>query len=103
MAHLVMVSNPEHNPQGDFSLTRHGSLLPDRDSADGVALTYSGISLLHPRLFAFCPQGSFPLRQPLIEAMKEQQVTAQHYQGAWTDVGTPDRLEELERQILASD
>ncbi len=102
LAHLVMVSNPEHNPQGDFSLTKNGRLLPDRDSADGVALTYSGISLLHPKLFAFCPRGPFPLREPLIEAMKEQRVTAEHHMGAWTDVGTPQRLEVLEQQILAS-
>ncbi|MCP3906572.1 MAG: nucleotidyltransferase family protein [Oceanicoccus sp.] len=102
LAHLVMVTNPEHNPQGDFSLKKDGRLLPDRDSADGVALTYSGISLLHPRLFAFCPHGPFPLRQPLIEAMKEQRVSAQHHQGRWTDVGTPERLEALEQQILAN-
>lgn len=102
LAHLVMVSSPEHNPQGDFSLTKNGRLLPDRESADGIALTYSGISVLHPGLFAFCPRGPFPLRQPLIEAMKEQQVSAEHHQGAWTDVGTPERLETLEQQILAS-
>ncbi len=101
LAHLVMVSNPEHNPQGDFSLMKNGRLLPDRNSADGVALTYSGISLLHPKLFAFCPRGPFPLRQPLIEAMKEHQVSAEHHQGAWTDVGTPERLEILEQQVLA--
>ncbi|WP_339339376.1 N-acetylmuramate alpha-1-phosphate uridylyltransferase MurU [uncultured Oceanicoccus sp.] len=102
LAHLVMVSSPAHHPQGDFSLTQNGRLLPDRDSADGIALTYSGISLLHPKLFAFCPSGPFPLRQPLIEAMKEQWVTAEHHQGAWTDVGTPERLEQLEQQILAN-
>ena len=99
-AHLVMVSNPEHNPQGDFSLMANGRLLADRNHPDGVGLTYSGISILHPKLFSFCPSGPFPLRQPLIQAMNDGAVFGEHFQGRWTDVGTPQRLEELEQEIL---
>ncbi|MFA7555295.1 MAG: nucleotidyltransferase family protein [Spongiibacteraceae bacterium] len=100
LAHLVMVANPEHNPQGDFSLLKNGRLLADRGSRDGVGLTYSGISVLHPKLFAFCPQGQFPLREPLIAAMGDNKVSGQHFRGKWTDVGTPQRLQSLEQQIL---
>ena len=101
LAHLVMVPNPEHNLQGDFSLNRHGRLEADRNCPRGEACTYSGISLLHPDLFKFCPKGPFPLRQPLIDAMNEGRVTAEWHRGAWTDVGTPQRLAELERDIMA--
>ncbi|MGK0498432.1 MAG: MurNAc alpha-1-phosphate uridylyltransferase [Oceanicoccus sp.] len=103
LAHLVMVSNPEHNPQGDFSLTANGRLLADRDSDNGVGLTYSGLSILHPKLFAFCPSGPFPLRQPLMAAMNESKVSGQHHAGLWTDVGTPKRLAELEQEIVSGD
>ena len=103
LAHLVMVANPEHNPQGDFSLMENGRLLSDRDSDKGIGLTYSGISVLHPKLFDFCPYGSFPLRQPLIAAMDEDKVTGQFFKGAWTDVGTPERLEQLTQQIISGE
>lgn len=100
LAHLVMVANPAHNPQGDFSLTAKGRLLADCLSDRGVGLTYSGIAVLHPQLFAFCPGGPFPLRQPLINAMGEGRVSGQFFRGQWTDVGTPERLQELEQQLL---
>lgn len=101
LAHLVLVKNPEHNPQGDFSLTPKGILLADRNSPLGVGYTYSGISLLHPKLFSFCPGGPFPLRQPLIDAMKEGRVSGQLFEDKWVDVGTPERLRELEEDIMA--
>jgi MurNAc alpha-1-phosphate uridylyltransferase len=100
LAHLVMVANPQHNPEGDFSLTENGVLLADRFSDRGVGLTYSGIAVLNPRLFSFCPSGPFPLRQPLIDAMADGRVSGQYFGGRWTDVGTPERLQELEQQIL---
>jgi MurNAc alpha-1-phosphate uridylyltransferase len=100
LAHLVMVANPEHNPQGDFSLAQNGLLWADRHSDNGVGLTYSGMSVLHPKLFDFCPHGAFPLRQPLIAAMESSSVSGEFYAGAWTDVGTPERLRELELSLL---
>ena len=100
LAHLVMVANPEHNPKGDFSIMENGQLQEGRDNGAGVALTFSGISVLHPKLFEFCPKGPFPLRQPLIDAMRDNKVSGQFFQGKWTDVGTPQRLEQLEKEIL---
>ena len=75
-------------------------LVADRDSEKGVGLTYSGISVLDPGLFKYCPSGPFPLRQPLIDAMNDGSVSGQFFQGAWTDVGTPERLELLEQEVL---
>lgn len=102
LAHLVMVKNPEHNPQGDFTLTPKGQLIADRHHDNGVSLTYSGLGILHPKLFAFCPRGPFPLRQPLMTAMEDNQVSGELHEGKWTDVGTPERLAELEQEILRS-
>lgn len=103
LAHLVMVDNPAHNPQGDFVLSDDQHLLTDSNNGKGVGLTYSGISLLDPQLFADSPRTPFPLKQPLVEAMQQKQVTGQHFDGRWIDVGTPERLRQLEQQILASE
>jgi MurNAc alpha-1-phosphate uridylyltransferase len=100
LAHLVMVDNPEHNPAGDFALTNNGMLLADNTDRSAKALTYSGIALLSPTLFAGSPAEPFPLKQPLLTAMNKNQVTGQHFTGKWTDVGTPQRLQELEQQLL---
>jgi MurNAc alpha-1-phosphate uridylyltransferase len=101
-AHLVLVDNPEHNPGGDFSLQSSGRVVADTNQPDGVALTFAGISVLSPALFANCPTGRFPLKQPLLAAMQQQQVSGQHHQGGWVDVGTPQRLQQLEQRLLAS-
>lgn len=99
-AHLVLVDNPLHNAGGDFTLGRDGKVSAKTDGSEGAALTYSGISVLHPALFEAGPEGPFPLRDPLLAAMDLGAVTGEHYTGAWTDVGTPERLRELEQQLL---
>ena len=95
LAHLVLVSNPEFNPQGDFYL-KGGEANND---GLGEALTFSGISLLSPELFKDCAPGIFKLAPLLIKAMTNQQVSAQKYSGFWLDVGTPQRLQELRAHI----
>jgi MurNAc alpha-1-phosphate uridylyltransferase len=95
-AHLVMIENPEHNPQGDFLLADDGVITLE---GKGSSLTYSGISVLHPNLFADSPEGAFPLLPPLQKAIAEGAVTGERYAGRWTDVGTPERLYQLERDI----
>jgi N-acetyl-alpha-D-muramate 1-phosphate uridylyltransferase len=101
LAHLWLVPNPPHNPAGDFGL-----------SADGLALsggekkwTYSTIGLYRRALFEapWCdtiagnPQGAAePLAPLLRKAMDAGRVSAELYTGAWTDVGTPERLKELQ-------
>ncbi|MBA1242924.1 N-acetylmuramate alpha-1-phosphate uridylyltransferase MurU [Pseudomonas japonica] len=97
LAHLVMVNNPAHHPSGDFALNE-GRLadLP----APGQPLTYSGIAVLHPALFEGCAEGAFKLAPLLRKAMADGRVTGEHFDGPWVDVGTPERLAEVE-QLLA--
>ena len=87
LAHLVMVDNPEHHPDGDFSLS-NGQL-----SQRGPAmLTFSGIGVYQPALFNGCQAGAFPLGPLLRTAMEEEQVSGEQYTGRWYDIGTPERL-----------
>lgn len=97
LAHLVMIDNPAHHPTGDFIL-RDGQL---SDGQPGAAtLTYSGITVLAPALFAACQPGAFKLAPMLREAMLAGQVSGEHFTGHWVDVGTHERLAEVE-QLLA--
>ncbi|MGH8495158.1 MAG: N-acetylmuramate alpha-1-phosphate uridylyltransferase MurU [Gammaproteobacteria bacterium] len=96
LAHLVLVENPPHHPQGDFALDA------DRVRADGEpSLTFSGIGLYRAALFEHCKAGAFPLAPLLREAMANDRVGGERYAGRWFDVGTPARLAEL-RSALAS-
>ena len=97
LAHLVMVDNPPQHPQGDFCLTKDGSLQVTGEPR----LTYSGIGIYHRDLFAGCRPGAFPLAPLLRRAMTEKRVTGEHYHGRWVDVGTPQRLAELEHSLAS--
>ncbi|MGK0441719.1 MAG: MurNAc alpha-1-phosphate uridylyltransferase [Pseudohongiellaceae bacterium] len=98
LAHLILVANPEHNPEGDFVLLSNGKVLPE---GKGEGLTFSGLSLLHPKLFAASEPESFPLAGLLKEAMLMKQVSGECYRGKWVDVGTPQRLMALDHQMRA--
>ena len=90
LAHLVMVSNPSHNPKGDFVLNN------GRVAAEGAdKLTFSGIGLYQPHLFVGQSEERFPLAPLLRNAMSQNKVSGLHHQGVWTDVGTPERLAEI--------
>lgn len=96
LAHLVLVDNPPQHPSGDFAW-RAG-----RVRADGlVKLTFSGISVLRPELFAECRPGRFPLAPLLQRAIAAGQVSGEHYRGAWQDIGTPERLAALDQALRA--
>ncbi len=94
LAHLVLVENPEHHPGGDFGLAPdgHATAGPDR-------LTYSGISVLDPRLFEGCEHGVFALKPLLDRALTAGRLTGQRHAGAWRDVGTPARLAALDADL----
>ena len=98
LAHLVLIKNPAHHPDGDFSLI-DGQVRDSRDA--GTRLTYSGIAVLHPKLFAGCRDGAFKLAPLLRAAMDQGQVTGEHFTGRWVDVGTHERLAEVERLLGA--
>lgn len=91
LAHLVLVPNPPHKSQGDFSLS-NGLLQPD----NGDGHTFSGIGVYRPELFANEAPGRFPLAPLLRRAMRSQQVSGQLYNGFWLDVGTPERLQQAD-------
>ena len=94
LAHLVLVDNPPHHPEGDFVL-REGLVL----DSEAPRLTFSGISILHPELFAGCQPGRFPLAPLLRRAMIAGRVSGEHYTGIWQDIGTPERLYRLDREL----
>ncbi|WP_425513965.1 N-acetylmuramate alpha-1-phosphate uridylyltransferase MurU [Kistimonas asteriae] len=99
LAHLVLVDNPEHRPEGDFCL-RDGKVQTP-ESAGNRTLTYSGISILSPELFRGCQPGRFPLAPLLRKAAATGRVTGEHFTGYWLDVGTPERLQQLDQDLNA--
>ena len=97
-AHLVLVENPPQHLKGDFILS-NGLAYTFEQEQLGEALTYSGIAVLHPRMFVGLENGKRPLAPLLKQTMQQQQVSAEKLQGIWVDVGTPERLEQLDQQI----
>lgn len=98
LAHLVLVPNPAHNPQGDFGF--EAGRCTDRPGAG--RLTFSGISVLRPALFAGAVPGKFPLAPLLRQAIGQGRVSGQRHDGLWIDVGTPDRLQAVEHFLQES-
>lgn len=90
-AHLVLVENPQHNPDGDFSLAEStvGNNGPTR-------YTFSGISQYHRSFFDGLAPGKQALAPLLHAAAKQQQVTGELFNGAWSDIGTLERLQALD-------
>ncbi|MBT8578060.1 nucleotidyltransferase family protein [Polynucleobacter paneuropaeus] len=94
LAYLVMVPNPTQHPNGDFYLLE-GSV-QDISSPKAEKLTFSGIGIYHQGLFAHLKSGASAKLAPLLkEAMYKKQVLGEKYLGPWHDVGTPQRLQEL--------
>ena len=94
LAHLLLVPNPAHHPQGDFALKDKNV-----SSAGGPLLTFSGIGIYRPQLFAGCQDGAFPLAPLLHQAMQQNLVSGQLYQGMWLDVGTKARLQHADSLV----
>ncbi|BAJ00773.1 N-acetylmuramate alpha-1-phosphate uridylyltransferase MurU [Shewanella violacea] len=100
LAHLWLVDNPSQHPYGDFPL-HHGLVAANR-AEDKPALTFSGMGLYHPSLFDDTPETGFPLAPLLRQKMSSDLVSGSHYSGYWCDVGTIERLEDLERRLQAN-
>lgn len=98
LAHLILVNNPEHNPNGDFAL-QHQRLLNEGD----VKYTFSGIGYYRPELFASLAHGKRPLAPLLRTAIDQDRISGQHYAGDWRDIGTPERLAVLDNDLIQKD
>lgn len=85
LAHLVLVKNPEHNPRGDFGLSGH-------NITNQAEWTFSGMGWYRPELFAQQTPRVFPLAPLLRKAAAQGQVSGELYSGTWIDIGTPERL-----------
>ena len=99
LAHLVLVDDADHNPYGDFYIDDVGRVHEDHSTRD-QKLTFSGISVLHKKLFtglSIEPLSVVPLLQA---AMAENRVSGVIHPGLWMDIGTPERL--LKVNALAS-
>ncbi|MCS5710116.1 N-acetylmuramate alpha-1-phosphate uridylyltransferase MurU [Candidatus Berkiella aquae] len=95
-AHLVLVDNPLHHLEGDFAIQANGALSRETRGT----LTYSGIAVLHPALFANDTPGDiFRLSVVLDQAILAKQLYGEYYNGSWTDVGTIERLQSLENAL----
>lgn len=92
LAHLVLVTNPEHHPNGDFGLDSTGLV---RDNGE-QRLTFSGIGVYRPELFHELADGEAKLAPLLRVAMRHDAVSGEHFTGDWWDIGTPERLQQLD-------
>lgn len=92
LAHLVLVENPGHHPQGDFGLDSAGLVT----ETDTKKFTFSGIGLYHPDLFRQIPAGVHKLLPLLLKGIASHGVSGQVHTGFWMDIGTPQRLQELD-------
>lgn len=93
MAHLVLVPTPKYRDHGDFDLQ-------DGRVSNGVvpALTYSGVAMYRPEFFAMCKPGRFSVVPMLRKAADAGQLRGSLYEGRWADIGTADRLAELQSE-----
>lgn len=98
LAHLVLINNPPHNPNGDFALT-DGQV----SSEGSPAFTFSGVGVYQSALFDACEPGRFPLAPLLREAMANHDVSGELFEGDWRDIGTPERLQELNENLSSGD
>src|SRR5690606_1122062 len=92
---LVMVANPLHNSKGDYFLSKEGFI--QAANVGGESLTFSGISVLNPQWVYDFPSEEkvLPLRDVFKSAIAQKKLRGVFYPGQWSDVGTPERLAEL--------
>ena len=101
-AHLVLVDNPPQHAGGDFSLD--GETVRYAGESTGPTLTYAGTGIFSPDFFASVPAGAVMKMRPLLDAgIAKGLVTGERHPGIWVDVGTPERLAELDRELKAKE
>lgn len=100
LVHLVLVPNPGHHAQGDF-VPGAGGILRRRSADNEPALTFSGIGVYRPELFAGAEPGKQALLPFLEKAIDARRASWERFDGSWSDIGTPARLEALDRSLRA--
>ena len=99
-AHLVLVNNPAQHPNGDFGLNDSRVTLSPTLSPKGNMLTFSGIGIYLPSLFAHIPHGTAAPLAPLLRAqIAQNKISGERHTGQWVDVGTPQRLQQLDNTL----
>jgi len=100
LARLLMVQNPDFHPKGDFVLTESGRLTRAGEGSSDTC-TYSGMALISPALIAEYPlrREKFALLEVLHHAIDKDALAGEFYSGEWQDIGTPERLNELNEQL----
>ncbi len=99
LAHLVLVENPQHHPEGDFTLSS-GTVVP----AGADSHTFSGIGAYQPALFKDVRRGTSARLAPLLrQAIEAGKVSGEIHRGIWADVGTPQRLREIDLRLSRSE
>ena len=94
--HLVLVNNPPQHRDGDFGFDGHRALV----RADGApSFTFSGVALYRESFFEGCVDGAFPLKPLLLRSIEAGLCTAEMHAGVWEDVGTPERLRQLDERL----
>lgn len=89
LAHLVMVDNPSFHSEGDFFLTKDNKIHLE----GSPKLTYASMGVLHPDLFKHCQPGIFRLTDVLLPAISQGEISGEHFNGDWMNVGTPEEWE----------
>ena len=99
-AHLVLVDNPPEHAGGDFCLD--GDSVRHASETSGRTYTYAGTGVFAPDFFANVPDGAVMRLRPLLDAAIDRgELTGEHHAGRWIDVGTPERLLRLDRELKA--
>lgn len=97
--HLVLIKNPKHNPEGDFYFADNRIV-----QTSNTRLTFSGIGVYHPKIFTDVPADTvMPLRGLFQQGLQTNRISAEAFDGHWTDVGTPARLEALNSTLKNND
>lgn len=95
LAHLVLVNNPAHNPNGDYAID--GDYLSNRDDLNKY--TFSGIAIYHPDFFKNCTDGKYSVTPIVKEMANKNTVSAELYPETWHDIGTQERLEIAQKAL----
>lgn len=96
LAHIILVPNPQHNPTGDFGCL--DGLVTEKSPGES-SYTYSGIGIYTPEIFTKLSSGKRALAPILRQLIANQQLSGEIYSGRWSDIGTVERLQQLQQQL----